>query len=116
MTQNKGSKIALAVAGLLLVAGAATAIAMTQSESNNPASLFGTETGTENSDTMTPAPDAPTAETGEAPKGTMPEGTDQEVPGMKGLDGNAGEDSSPLELMPQDDGGTTGGEAAPKTE
>ncbi|MCK2166262.1 hypothetical protein [Thalassospira xiamenensis] len=115
MTQNKGSKIALAVAGLLLVAGAATAIAMTQSESNNPASLFGTETGTENSDTMTPAPDAPAAETGEAPNTVLPN-DNQEVPGMKGLDGNAGEDSSPLELMPQDDGGTTGGEAAPKTE
>ncbi len=116
MTQNKGSKIALAVAGLLLVAGAATAIAMTQSESNNPASMFGTENGTEKSDTMTPAPDAPAAETGEAPKGAMPEGTDQEVPGMKGLDGSAGEDSGPTELMPQDDGGTTGGEATPKVE
>ena len=116
MTQNKGSKIALAVAGLLLVAGAATAIAMTQSETNNPASLFGTETGTEKSDTMTPVPDAPAAETGEAPNTVLPE-DNQEVPGMKGLDGsNAGDDSSPLELMPQDDGGTTGGEASPKTE
>ncbi|WP_404425968.1 hypothetical protein [Thalassospira australica] len=116
MTQNKGSKIALAVAGLLLVAGAATAIAMTQSETDNPASLFGSDTGTEKSDTMTPAPDAPAAETGEAPKGTMPEGTDQEVPGMKGLDGSAGEDSSPTELMPQDDGGITGDGTPPKAE
>mgnify|MGYP006879615208 FL=1 len=111
MTQNKGSKIALAVAGLLLVAGAATAIAMTQSKTDEPAALFDTDDGAKNTGTMIPVPQAPSAETGEA--------LDPEVPGMKGLNGS-GSSNSPLDLMPQDEDSTTGdssgSEAIPKAE
>lgn len=67
MSNSKGSKIALAVAGLILVAGAATAIAMTQSKGDNPLAIIGTE---ENSNATSavkiPKIPAPNAEIGEA--------------------------------------------------
>ena len=67
MNDNKGSKIALAVAGLLLIAGAATAIAMTQDKADSGMTPL-TNSSAEQSPT---SGDTPSAEMGEAPTTPM---------------------------------------------
>lgn len=67
MSNSKGSKVALAVAGLILVAGAATAIAMTQSKGDNPLAIIGAEeTSNATGAVKIPKIPAPDAEIGEA--------------------------------------------------
>lgn len=91
MSTSKGSKIALAVAGLILIAGAATAIAMTQKDSGSALPVFGSEESApvENSETITPA--APSAEIGESLK-TAPDALEEEIPGMNNLENFDGSD------------------------
>jgi hypothetical protein len=88
MSTSKGSKIAMAVAGLILVAGAATAIAMTQKDGNAPLPLIGTEESAPSQSNEITLP-APSAETGEATPGafeTVPNAEDEGVPGMNNLE------------------------------
>ncbi|MHC8492712.1 hypothetical protein ACTU44_08365 [Thalassospira sp. SM2505] len=91
MSTSKGSKIALAVAGLILVAGTATAIAMTQKDGGSALPIFGTEESApaEKSETMTPA--EPSAEIGESLK-TGPDAQDDDIPGMNNLENSEGLD------------------------
>ncbi|MBX2830089.1 MAG: hypothetical protein KTR23_02750 [Rhodospirillales bacterium] len=101
MSTSKGSKIALAVAGLILIAGAATAIAMTQSKDSNSLPVFGTEDSSNVTGAIKiPKVPAPDAEVGEVPFKSDPMAdseTDAEayedgsaVPGMNKLFKNEG--------------------------
>ena len=68
MSTSKGSKIAMAVAGLILIAGTATAIAMTQKDDGATLPLFGTEDSSNATGAVNiPKIPAPDAEVGEAP-------------------------------------------------
>ena len=70
MSTSKGSKIAMAVAGLILVAGAATAIAMTQKDSGTSLPVIGSE-------------DSASSENS---KSLIPDSVEEIVPGMKNLE------------------------------
>lgn len=70
MSTSTGSKIAMAVAGLILIAGTATAIAMTQKGTSTSMPQIGTEE---------PAP-------AEKTKGLIPDSVEEIVPGMNNLE------------------------------
>ena len=91
MSNSKGSKIALAVAGFILVAGAATAIAMTQSKGDDPMELIGAEeTGNATSAVKIPKIPAPNAEIGDADtKSDAMEETQKEADKKAAEDGSA---------------------------
>ena len=93
MSTSKGSKIALAVAGLILVAGTATAIAMTQKDGGSALPIFGTEETAPAEKSETIAPAAPRAEIGESLK-TGPDAEDDVIPGMNNLENSEGSDSN----------------------
>jgi len=103
MSTSKGSKIALAAAGLILIAGAATAIAMTQSKDSNSLPAFGTEESSNATGAIKiPKVPAPDAEVGEVPFKSDPMADsetdatpdayqgDSAVPGMNKLFKNEG--------------------------
>lgn len=100
MSTSKGSKIAMAIAGLVLVAGTATAIAMTQKEDGAALPLFGTEESAPANTNEKILPE-PSAETGEAsPEGleTIPGAEDEGVPGMNNLE-NSDSSSEPTTIF-----------------
>lgn len=111
MTDNKGSKIALAVAGLLLIAGAATAIAMTQDKADAPKD--GMVPLTNNSAQQGETDNPPAAETGEAP---MPNAPDENGNASSGItttpmgtdsgDTRTNDGSAPVQLTPPAGGKT----------
>lgn len=70
MSTSKGSKIAMAVAGLILVAGAATAIAMTQKDGGTSLPVIGSE-------------DSASSENS---KSLIPDSVEEIVPGMNNLE------------------------------
>ncbi|AUG52219.1 hypothetical protein [Thalassospira marina] len=108
MTDNKGSKIALAVAGLLLIAGAATAIAMTQDNADSMTPL--TNSSAEQSPTGT-TDENPSAEIGEAPAPGAPDanGTmsnDNTTTPMGSENERTDDGSAPVQLTPPAGGNT----------
>jgi formylmethanofuran dehydrogenase subunit C len=81
MSTSTGSKIAMAVAGLILIAGTATAIAMTQKDGGTTLPLIG-------------AQETAPAQNG---KNLIPDSAEEIVPGMKNLengDASKGSDGS----------------------
>jgi len=81
MSTSTGSKIAMAVAGLILIAGTATAIAMTQKDGGTSLPLIGAEE-------TAPAQNS---------KDLIPDSAEEIVPGMKNLengDASKGSDGS----------------------
>lgn len=72
MSSSTGSKIAMAVAGLILIAGTATAIAMTQKDGGTSLPVIGSE-------------ETAPAENG---KSLIPDNVEEIVPGMKNLENN----------------------------
>ena len=72
MSSSTGSKIAMAVAGLILIAGTATAIAMTQKDGGSSLPIIGSE-------------ETAPAENG---KSLIPDTVEEIVPGMKNLENN----------------------------
>ncbi|WP_417829383.1 hypothetical protein [Thalassospira sp.] len=72
MSSSTGSKIAMAVAGLILIAGTATAIAMTQKDGGTSLPIIGSE-------------ETAPAENG---KSLIPDNVEEIVPGMKNLENN----------------------------
>ncbi|RCK43119.1 hypothetical protein TH25_21980 [Thalassospira profundimaris] len=112
MNDNKGSKIALAVAGLLLIAGAATAIAMTQDKADSSMTPL-----TNSSAEQSPATsgDTPSAETGEVPAtGTVPDAPATDDTMSNGMsnsptgteDTRSGDGSAPVQMTPPAGGKT----------
>ncbi|OKH89256.1 hypothetical protein [Thalassospira sp. TSL5-1] len=108
MNDNKGSKIALAVAGLLLIAGAATAIAMTRDKAdstmtpltNSSAEQSPATIGDTPSAEMGEAPSAPTAPNAPTTDDTMSNGMSNSPAGTEDTQSNDG--SAPVQMTPQD--------------
>jgi hypothetical protein len=70
MSTSTGSKIAMAIAGLILIAGTATAIAMTQKDGGTTLPVIGSEETAPN----------------ENAKSLIPDSVEEIVPGMKNLE------------------------------
>tara|TARA_R110002051_G_scaffold12217_2_gene43128 strand:+ start:645 stop:1010 length:366 start_codon:yes stop_codon:yes gene_type:complete len=121
MTNNKGSKIALAVAGLLLIAGAAAAIAMTRDKADAPKD--GMMPLTNNSAPQGETDNPPAAESGEAPMPNAPDDTGKAPGGMTNTpmspdsgDARTDEGSAPVPLTPPAEGKTDDDSTLMKTE